>query len=362
MARRFHNGEEDNLQPLEPLNLDDVTSFSSLLEKMSRTAFGGRELGEAYHVLLKMAEDPGCTIMLTLSGAMTIAKMGRIVCDMIDNSLAHIIISTGAIMAHGLSENIGCLHYKYDPKLNDKQLYEWGYNRVYDTLEKEESLYEAEKTISRALSLFDFSRPTCSSELCRFVGKHLHDNKMEPSILGAAYKHNVPVYIPAFTDSEFGLNIATHLMAQKNAGKSDTTLQSLLSHIPRFNPYLDLYNITEKIYSAEKIGIITIGGGVPRNWGQQIGPFIDIINYRLKVSLKVPRIHYGVRICPEPVHWGGLSGCTYSEGISWGKFVPPEEGGRFAEVHSDATIAWPLLIKAVLEKKAGRGSGNETLS
>ncbi len=63
-----------------------------------------------------------------------------------------------------------------------------------------------------------------------------------------------------------------------------------------------------------------------------------------------PRYTYAVRICPEPVHWGGLSGCTYSEGVSWGKFVPPEEGGRFAEVYADATTVWPLLMKGVLEE------------
>ncbi len=64
----------------------------------------------------------------------------------------------------------------------------------------------------------------------------------------------------------------------------------------------------------------------------------------------VRRFRYGVRICPEPVHWGGLSGCTYSEGVSWGKFLPPGEGGRFAEVLSDATVAWPLVVRAVIER------------
>ena len=62
------------------------------------------------------------------------------------------------------------------------------------------------------------------------------------------------------------------------------------------------------------------------------------------------RFQYGVRICPEPVYWGGLSGCTYSEGVSWGKFVPVKEGGRYAEVLSDATLVWPFLIKGVLQR------------
>ena len=57
-----------------------------------------------------------------------------------------------------------------------------------------------------------------------------------------------------------------------------------------------------------------------------------------------------VRICPEPVNWGGLSGSTYTEAVSWGKFVPPEEGGRFAEVLEDATVALPLVAGAVLQR------------
>ena len=75
-----------------------------------------------------------------------------------------------------------------------------------------------------------------------------------------------------------------------------------------------------------------------------------MVNHRLGLGLDSPRYRYAVRICPEPVHWGGLSGCTYSEGVSWGKFVPPSEGGRFAEVYADATTVWPLLMKGVLEE------------
>jgi deoxyhypusine synthase len=77
---------------------------------------------------------------------------------------------------------------------------------------------------------------------------------------------------------------------------------------------------------------------------------MDVSNARLGTRFDVPRFQYGVRICPEPAHWGGLSGCTYSEGVSWGKFVPPAEGGRFAEVYADATVALPLLMKAVFEQ------------
>ena len=123
-------------------------------------------------------------------------------------------------------------------------------------------------------------------------------------------------------------------------------------HLGKFVNPMDPEFLTSFLF-----GTVTIGGGVPRNWAQQIGPLADIINMRIGSDLRVPRIRYGVRICPEPVHWGGLSGCSYSEGVSWGKFLPPEEGGRFAEVHCDATIAWPLLIRAVLEARGELPAG-----
>ena len=100
---------------------------------------------------------------------------------------------------------------------------------------------------------------------------------------------------------------------------------------------------------------------MPRNWAQQVAPYLDIYYKRLVASGHLEasesdkasyfkRFKYAVRICPEPVELGGLSGCTYSEGVSWGKFTPREEGGEWAEVYSEATIAWPLIVKAVIER------------
>ena len=174
----------------------------------------------------------------------------------------------------------------------------------------------------------------------------------------------MPVYVPAFTDSELGLD--TSIWAMKKQGQATpgtepgdnrTIWDRLQQHRPAFNPFLDLNSYTRNLLGARKLGIFTIGGGVPRNWAQQVPPYIEILNMRVGTTITPPRFHYGVRICPEPDYWGGLSGCTYQEGISWGKFVPPEEGGRFAEVLSDATVVWPLLIMALLEGSSSQSSG-----
>jgi deoxyhypusine synthase len=211
----------------------------------------------------------------------------------------------------------------------------------------EANLNYVEEFSSRALD--GLGDAELSSEtICRALGRLLADDPEGAGVLRSAYLAKVPVYVPAFTDSELGLDLATWSM--KRAHKAGTDPRDLFAHHPRFNPYLDLNSFARFATGASRLGIFTIGGGVPRNWAQEIGPYIEIMNHRLGLKLNPPRYRYAVRICPEPTHWGGLSGCTYSEGVSWGKFVPESEGGRFAEVYADATTVWPLLVKAVLEE------------
>ncbi len=231
-----------------------------------------------------------------------------------------------------------------------------GYNRVYDTLEMESNLIYVDRLVCTVL---DRDQPPdgvwSSGRLCQALGRELSTRAEGSGILRSAYEKGVPVFVPALTDSEMGLDIATWAMSRywatlTPAERKDVDVGRIFSTVPTFNPFLDLQQYARWIMECPCLGIFTVGGGVPRNWAQQVGPYVDIANARLGASLNVPRFRYGVRICPEPVHWGGLSGCTYSEGVSWGKFMPAREGGRFAEVYSDATLVWPLLIKAVLEE------------
>jgi len=351
--KEFRDGAQDGLVPLAPLDINQIKDFDELLAGYSRTAFGGRSLGEAAEVLETMLLDPDCTRVGTFAGAMTVAKMGLLICEMIDRGWLQIIISTGALMAHGLIEAVGQVHYKYDPRRSDEELYRMGYNRVYDTLEMESNLDYAEGIFKQVLDGLDPHQTFASATICRELGRYLAEHTDQPGILRNAYLKGVPVFIPAFTDSELGLDLA-NWMIERSLKRGQSVRQALTTMNLNFNPFLDLGLYAQQVMDAKKLGIFTIGGGVPRNWAQQVGPFFDILQNRLGVTLPFVRFHYGVRICPEPVHWGGLSGCTYREGISWGKFVPENEGGRFAEVYCDATIAWPILVKAVAQRLAKR--------
>ena len=347
--RELHNPIEDQLIPLEPLDLSHVRSINDLVVAMSKTAFTGRQIGEAADVLEAMARDKDCFVVMTLAGAMTVAKQGLIVADLIERGIVNAIVSTGALMAHGLVEATGRSHFRYNPDVPDTELYEQGYNRVYDTLEPEQNLDDVERVMAEVLGNWAHSEVMCSYKLNHAIGGFLaRRSKEQRGILKSAYEKGVPVFVPAFTDSELGLDIALHNRMREGSGR----------HKIRFDPFEDLEHFASTLLRQKRLGIFTIGGGVPRNWSQQFGPFIELRHRRLRENLPLKRYHYGVRICPEPVYWGGLSGSPYSEAISWGKFVPPAEGGRFGEVFVDATVGLPLIVAAVLERLGKVKSSN----
>ncbi len=340
IERHLHDPQADRLVPLEPLDLGSVHSVDDLVRAMGKTAFTAREIGQGADVLEAMARDRDCFVVMTLAGAMTVAKQGLIVADLIDHGIVKALVSTGALMAHGLVEATGRSHFIYDPTMNDEELYEAGYNRVYDTLEPERNLDEVERVVSRILARWNADEVLCSYKLNRAIGEYLSKNVKGRGILKSAYEKNVPVFVPAFSDSELGLDFALTNRLRGREGQPKL----------RWDPFEDLEHFAETMLGQRRLGIFTIGGGVPRNWAQQFGPFIELRHRRGGEDVPLKRYHYGLRICPEPVNWGGLSGSVYTEAVSWGKFVPPKEGGKFAEVMLDATVGLPLIVGAVLER------------
>ncbi|MDG2306316.1 MAG: deoxyhypusine synthase family protein [Candidatus Binatia bacterium] len=335
------DGHEDGLEPVRSLDLGAVGSVDDLVRGMAKTSFGGRNLGEAADVLETMVRDPDCFVVMTLAGAMTVAKQGLVIAEMIDRGWIQAVVSTGALMTHGLVESAGMVHFKHDPSMPDEELLKKGYNRVYDTVELEKNLDDTERLLHGILDAVPDGETLCSHKLNRMIGELLSKQDQGRGPLRSAYEKNVPVYVPAFTDSELGLDYATHNHRRLSQGRP---------RIP-FDPFFDLDHFHQRFIAAKRHAIFTIGGGVPRNWAQQVAPYIDILGKRVPELFHKPcRYRYAVRICPEPVEWGGLSGCSYSESVSWGKIIPASEGGRWAEVKADATIAWPLIVRAVMER------------
>jgi deoxyhypusine synthase len=346
----FTKGE--GLEPLEPIDLNKISDFDEVLAAMEKTSFGGRQLGEAAKILTNAFTDPNDLTVLTISGAMSVAKQGLIFCELIDRKYVDVVVTTGALLTHGLTEGLKGTHFKVPPK-DDTVLYEEGMCRVYDTVELEVSFEHTQKTIAqyydRLIPAIDGKTAvTGSADFFRRLGElliELHPDQR--SFLASAYKANIPVYVPAFSDSELSLDLMINAF-RKHKGFMANPFKNVV--VPPFNTFVDVYDFARRVHNHNgSLSIFTIGGGVPRNWAQQITPFFDIL-YLEEFPVVPKKYSRGVRICPEPDHWGGLSGCSYHEGISWAKFVPESEGGQYAEVKDDATSVLAFLIKGVIQR------------
>jgi deoxyhypusine synthase len=312
-------------------------SVRSLISDLA--AYGGvaAQVSHGARSLVAMMRDKQCVRFLTVSGAMTIAKMDLVICDMIESGMVNAISSTGALMAHGLVSSIGLKHYKYNPAYDDTALARRKLNRVTDTLEPESNLDNVEAVLGEVIDRMDGAQPISPVLLNRALGKHLAERyPNERGILKSAYLHRVPVFVPAFVDSELGNDLYIHNIRRKRRGKKAL----LIDH------ELDSRELIKLVTKAKRFGIFTIGGGVPRNNVQNVAPLIEIINERLGPTFPRRRFSYGVRICPDRPYFGHLSGCTYSENESWRKAV---RNGVYAEIQADATQIWPFLVKYLME-------------
>ena len=302
--------------------------------------FGGvaSQVSKGFEVLSRMATDPDYTVIGTFSGIMTVAKMGGIISHMIDQGWLQVIVATGALIAHGFVEDAGLVHYKVDPRISDKEYAKLRLNRITWALEPETNLDHVEEIFSRILD-HDLGNGgvVSASHLNHLIGRYLA--KHYPgghSILRSAYNKNVQVFIPA-PDSELDNDRFINNMRRKIQGRATVDV----------NNEIDTHKLVEIAIRAEKLGIYTIGAGVPRNWPQNIAPLVEITNEKLGIRWPTVMYHSGCRIAPDLPVFGHLGGCTYTEMVTWRKACPR---GHFAEILADATMVLPFHVAALQER------------
>lgn len=326
-----------NLVPLEPLDVEACSTLSDVLESMDKTSFGGRSVGRAWAILKKISQDPDCGLILTVSGAMTVAKLGRVMGSLISNSIVHVVITTGAVVTHSLVEESGMLHYQAPIGISDEELSELKLNRIYDSIEPESNLESLEEATRESFAQLNPEYRYGSFELIKSLSAEVLKKREKRGLLGAALSKGVNIFVPALTDSELGL-----FLYRFNKDSTENSRSPVL-----FDPLKDLDEYARWMRSKKRLAFLTLGGGVPRNWAQQMLPFLNAYPAS-SGNDSLPLVSAAVRICPDQPGLGHLSGCTYSEGISWGKFSA-ESKENFVEINCDATIIFPILAKALID-------------
>jgi len=303
------------IKAIKPTN-----NVNDLIKQMGSTGFNARRLSKATDIVEKMFKDKECRNFLGLSGAMIPAGMTELVIEMIENEWIHGIVTTGANITHDLINAIGNKHYIGALDKDDAELRKKKIDRIYDVFMKDE-VYESLEDFSQNVLKTLPKKKYSSAGLMKEFGKAL--SKKFPashSWVRIAYENNVPIFCPSLPDCGFGMQI--WLFKQFN--ELDVDL------------FLDWHEfVNELVWTAKRTGCLLIGGGVPKNFILQAQQFADT-NHK-----------YAVQLTTDSPQWGGLSGATLSEGISWGKISPD---AMYQTVYGDATISLPLIISAVKER------------
>lgn len=317
--------------PVTPFDITEGVSVSEVVDRMMGTSFQARNLAISVEVWAQMIADKGCSIYFGLAGAMVPSGMRKVVVYLIRNRLIDCVVSTGANLFHDLHETLGRFHYKGDHLADDEELLKCGIDRIYDTYIANKEFEDGEGYVARFAATLDVKRSYTTREFFYLLGRKLAADGYESGILSSAAEQGVPVYCPAIGDSAIGIGLARGRV-QNGA---DVT----------FDVVGDVLELTDIALAAVSTGVVYVGGGTPKNFIQQV----EVVPYIYDRSLDGHR--YAIQITTDSPQWGGLSGCTFEEAVSWGKEAP---AAKAATVHCDATIALPIIVSALSEKKVKR--------
>jgi len=307
----------------------DIKLFNSiqLIESFENMAFQSRNLARACKIYDKMLKDNDCTNILCLAGSLVSAGLKKVIIDLINYNMIDIVVSSGAIIVdQDFFEGLGFYHYKGFVNADDDKLRKLKIDRIYDTFIDEENLRDCDNTIKK---IADSLKPGAysSREFIREMGKYLNKNgKNSESFVFAAYKKEVPIFCPAFSDSSAGFGLVHHQTEKKNHISIDSVK--------------DFKELTELKIKSKETGLLMVGGGVPKNFVQDIVVAADIL------GVNAPMHKYAVQLTVADERDGALSGSTFKEASSWGKV----KQGLEQMVYGEATITFPLLASYAYHK------------
>jgi deoxyhypusine synthase len=323
--------------PVEPMRLRPGMSVEDLVDVYRRAgAFNGGRLAEGCDLFGRMI-DSDATIALTVTGAMAPAGLGGAIQAMIEAGFVDLVIATGANLYHDLHFALKLPVVQGHFHVDDKELYQAGIERIYDVFITEDSLLDTDAFVREALEKAPkhLRGRISTPQLHHYLGQLVNQQAPLPekSWVATAAKYDVPIFTSSPGDSSIGMNVA----AMKLRG-GETTV----------DPDLDVLQSTAIVYDAKVNGVVILGGGSPKNFYLQTQPTLWQI-----LDLNRGGHEYVLQISTDSPQWGGLSGATPSEAISWGK-VQANMMKNHVVVYSDTTIAAPVVFSYALATRKKR--------
>ncbi len=308
----------------------NIKSFDAcaIIDQMERMSFQSRNLARATRIYEAMLVDPDCTIVLGLAGSLFSAGLKQVVIDMIEANMVDAIVSTGAnIVDQDFFEALGFSHYKGDTSADDELLRANNIDRIYDTYIREDDLRVCDNKIQEIADSLP-ARAYSSREFIGVMGEYLANGGAKTnSVIEAAHRNQVPIFVPAFSDCSAGFGLVAH---QHQRADNHVAIDSVK----------DFRELTQLKIDCGRTGIFLIGGGVPKNFIQDTVVAADLLGHEAEMH------HYSIQITVADERDGALSGSTLKEAHSWGKVNQASEQMVFCE----ATIAMPLIVSGAYHR------------
>jgi deoxyhypusine synthase len=254
-----------------------------------------------------------------------------------DRGLVDFVISTGANLYHDLHYALNFTLTRGSPFLDDVQLYEEGVIRIYDVLFPATVLLETDAYIREFLVRSGLNAAIATSEFHYRLGLDLLERFPgceEHSVVARAAALGVPIYTSSPGDSSIGMNVAYHELM------NDSSLM--------IDPNKDVNEVCALVLAGQQNGCIILGGGSPKNFYLQAQPTLWEV-----YGIPKGGNDYFIQITTDQVVWGGLSGATPAEAVSWGK-VNPGVLPDTVVAYCDSTIAFPLFCEYAIGSPNGR--------
>ena len=266
------------------------------------------------------------------AGRKSAAGCVQVYADMVRYNMVDAVVATGAsIVDMDFFEALGFKHYQGSPNADDRQLRELYIDRIYDTYIDEEQLQACDMTVKKIADALP-PKPYSSREFIHEMGRYLTEHAVKKgSLVELAYRHNVPIFCPAFTDSSAGFGLVKHQVERPDR---HLTLDSIR----------DFYELTRIKMEAKTTGVFMIGGGVPKNFIQ------DTVICAEVLGRDVPMHKYAVQITVADARDGACSSSTLKEASSWGKVDTAFEQMVFAEAGS----VLPLIVSYLYHQESWR--------
>ncbi len=303
------------------------------------TAYNSARLREICHLMSQEVLQPGVTVGVSLSGAMTPAGLGvSVLAPLIRNGFIDWMISTGANLYHDLHYGLGFELFAGNPFLDDVKLRQQGTIRIYDIIFGYDVLLETDAFIRKILQAEPFQKCMGTAEFHYLLGKYVREVEKQLGIkhsclLATAYECGVPIYTSSPGDSSIGMNVAALALEGSKL---------------MLDPSIDVNETAAIAYSARELegksAAVIIGGGSPKNFLLQTQPQIHEV-----LGLEERGHDFFIQFTDARPDTGGLSGATPSEAVSWGK-IDPEELPSTIVCYTDSTLALPLVTAYVMHE------------